>query len=127
MARIIDPAVVHVDFVQPSTHIFEVSYTLLFDADEIGLKFDEDAKLWEDDSNAPFGGGDDAVTAYQQPPRRFTATDRVMDRTFRVDASDDQVDTESGNEEIYAQIWLRRVGHSAADSEVKSGAISVNT
>lgn len=113
-------------FFQPSTHTFEAQYTILFRGDELQKQFDEDAKLWESDSGAIFGGGDDQVTAYQQPPMRFTATDSVMERSFPIDAPNDVVDTEPGNEEIYAQIWLRQVGHEAADSEATSGPIEVN-
>ncbi|GHD98249.1 hypothetical protein [Streptomyces alanosinicus] len=95
-----------------------VSYDVNFRDDEVGGDFDDAVKLWEDDRGAPFGGGDDQITPYPIPDR-FTAFSSVVSRQKSITVFRDQLDTEIGDEEVKAQIWLRRADSGGpADDEV---------
>ena len=129
MATILDPVLGEPEYQGDyKTLSFRVTYTVLFTAEELNQKWDDAAKIWEDDSGAVFGGGDDQVTAYPIP-ETFIASDRVMDRVKTIYTTRDAADTESGDEEFKAQIWLRRTGSDGpADAEVftpTNGSISV--
>ncbi|MFI7399242.1 hypothetical protein ACIBW9_01895 [Streptomyces sp. NPDC049541] len=95
-----------------------VSYDIRFRDDEVSLDFDDAVKLWEDDRGEPFGGGDDQITPYPIPSR-FRASSPLVSREKTITVFRDQLDTEIGNEEVKAQIWLRRADSGGpADDEV---------
>lgn len=114
----------------PDYH-FTVKYSASFDPGELSHTFHEFVRLREDDSGAPFGGGDDFLTAEQPSGNTFkpnTLPSRadtrpghqgmtVVDRDVSFEMPRGVADTETGHEEIYAQIWLRsddNLGNGAA-------------
>lgn len=119
MATILNPTLDEPTFESDyGTLRFRVTYTVLFGPDELNQNFDDAAKIWEDDSGNVFGGGDDQITAYPIPDT-FLASDRVVDREKIIFTTRDAADTELGDEEFKAQIWLRRTGSDGpADAEV---------
>lgn len=102
--------------------LFTCSYEAIFPSHEVGLEFDEAARLWEND-----GGDNQRLTSYT-PTRRFRATGGRMTRDIPVPALRSQLHTELGPEEIFGEIWLRRVGAGPADDErtTSSGSISID-
>jgi len=123
MARIIDPTLHDPVNVGGGTVEFRVTYTLLLNADEI-VSFDHAARLWESDRGEPFGGGDDQITAYPIPTT-FQPSGQVSQQELFIRASREAADTESGGEEFYAEIWLRRTGSGGpADQEVRTNILS---
>ncbi|MBZ4322418.1 hypothetical protein [Streptomyces huiliensis] len=88
---------------------FDVTYTAKFDPAEINGTFTEFIRLRESDSGAPFGGGDDNLTAPN--PVTFVATASTVGRHFGIILPTDVADTEIGHEEVYAEIWLRSSGN----------------
>ncbi|MEV4440444.1 hypothetical protein AB0K09_15750 [Streptomyces sp. NPDC049577] len=84
---------------------FTVTYTAQFDPGEIGIQFHEYIFLRENDQGAPFGGGNDNLTSPEE--KIFTATSQSMNRQRDIAIPRDVADTESGHEEIYAEISLR--------------------
>jgi hypothetical protein len=121
MAAIQNPRI-RIDDSDGNDLVFTCSYEAIFPQHEVGREFEEAARLWEND-----GGSDERVTSYD-PPRRFTATAGVMTRDIPVTALRSDLSTEPFNEEIYGQIWLRRVGAGPADDErtTANGSIDVN-
>jgi hypothetical protein len=122
MATILNPTL-HFPTNSSGTWKFKVSYTVLFDAAEVGREFDDAAKLWEDDDGF-ISSDDDPITAYPSPDR-FTASERVIDREKVILVPRGTLDTEVGDEEIKAQIWLRKVGSGPATAEVYTNIVAV--
>jgi hypothetical protein len=101
-----------------------VTYTAVFTDNDLGHDFEDAAKLWEDDSGF-LGSDDDPITSYPNPSS-FSATSHKVDRIIEIILPSEQVSTEIGNEEIKAQIWLRRIGDRAAADEQYTDIIEVN-
>ncbi|UUU37462.1 hypothetical protein [Streptomyces sp. NBC_00162] len=80
---------------------FLITYTVNFDAFEIGRFFHDSVKVWEEDSS-----DDDQVTAYA-PVETFSASGPSVFRRKQFTAQGDALNTELGDEEIYAWIWIR--------------------
>src|SRR5262245_34889425 len=116
MARIIDPTIHTPTNIGGGTLEFKVTYTLLLEANEL-VAFDHAARLWEDDSGF-LGSDDDQITAYPTP-ETIHPNSQMTTQTLFTRAARDAADTEVGNEEFKAQIWLRRTGSDGpADQEV---------
>lgn len=88
-----------------------VKYTAQFSQFEVttgNFTFRDGFVLWEDDSGSVFGGGDDQLTGVVAVST-FNPSARTMNRTltFRIDG--DKLDTELGQEELYAIVRLRNI------------------
>jgi hypothetical protein len=110
MARIRDQFIKEVDQ-SGDTYIFTVTYTATFAQSEIGQMFEDAVRLFEDDPS-----DDDVITAYPVP-EAFLAQGASVSRRHQVTATTDMVNTELGNEEIKARVWLRQVGMAPAADE----------
>lgn len=101
---------------------FTVTYTAHFTDNELNAEFDDAARLWEND-----GGNNERRTEYT-PTTRFKATSRSIDRQIPITVGTGQLSTEIGDEEIFGQIWLRRVGQAAASDErfTSNGSVTVD-
>ncbi|MEV6683725.1 hypothetical protein AB0N09_43920 [Streptomyces erythrochromogenes] len=97
----------------PALWDFLITYTVHFEASEIGRHFEDSVKIWEEDISV-----DDKITPYAQK-ELFRATDFRVFRRKSFTALRDVLDTEIGDEEVYAWIWLRRSGSTgpAADEQ----------
>ncbi|MEU8438679.1 hypothetical protein AB0F18_38525 [Streptomyces sp. NPDC029216] len=98
------------------TWLFTIEYTAHFDPADRGAFFDDSVKIWEHDA-----GDDDQITAYA-PTERFPAPvdGRPAHRVKLFTATASQLNTEAGDEQTYAWIWLRRAGGGPADDEQKT-------
>jgi hypothetical protein len=124
MATILNPTLHFPQDIGGGTLSFKVTYTVLFQTDEVHLEFDDATKLWEDDSGF-LGSDDDPLTAYPNPDR-FTAVERVVDREHIIFVPRTTANTEIGGEEFKAQIWLRRVGAGPATAEVYTNIVEAD-
>ncbi|MER7816642.1 hypothetical protein [Streptomyces sp. NPDC096153] len=88
----------------PTLWDFLITYTVHFEASELGRDFEDSVKIWEEDLSA-----DDRITAYA-PKELFRATGLRVFRRKRFTALGAVLDTEIGDEEVYAWIWIRRFG-----------------
>ncbi|KIF03374.1 hypothetical protein PL81_24530 [Streptomyces sp. RSD-27] len=109
MASITQPRITAAGPLPHDSNVWEVTieFDVAFRENELGLEFNDAVKLWEDDHGNIFGGGDDEIMPYPIPDT-FTADDFIVSRQWNLTAFRDQLDTESGDEELKAQIWLRR-------------------
>jgi hypothetical protein len=121
MVTIVAPTIHAPEDLGGGTLRFMVTYKLVLEANEL-LEFDHAARLWEEDGDF-LGGDDDQITPYPFP-ERFRPGNQVTNQTLFILAARDAADTEVGEEEFKAQIWLRRSGsQGAADAEVFTNVI----
>jgi len=86
---------------------FTINYSLNFSQTEVdqNFVFEHQIVFWESDSDEPFGGGDDDLFHVQ---REFSDPDSTVERfSFIVGATADELDTELGGEEIWAEVYAR--------------------
>lgn len=83
-----------------------VDYIAAFAPNEIGIKFTDAIKIWEWDSGETFGGDNDVIKPYEGTHEEFTPTQPSMARHKVRRVTTDDLNTESGSEEIRAQVWL---------------------
>jgi hypothetical protein len=88
---------------------FKVDFTLDFSQTEVDLNFEFDygIVLWESDDGEPFGGGDDIVYTRPNEVINPASTTETISRVLRV--APDELDTESGNEEIWAEVYAKNL------------------
>ena len=95
---------------QPTANLFEftVSYTMEYTQVELGFPegFAQSLALHESDTGEIFGGADDDLLNLNIETFRPSFTTET--RTFKFTRTADQLDTESGGEEIYATVHHRR-------------------
>jgi hypothetical protein len=95
---------------EPLRNLFRitVTYTAVFTAEERNFPegFADSVALRESDSGETFGGEDYLYLNF--PIRTFRPSSEVVHRTRSVELSINQLDTEVGGEEIYAEVHLRR-------------------
>src|SRR5215213_3409124 len=105
MATISNPEIEFANVLGPNLWEFVVKYKPLFLSGEIGHQFDDSVKLWEMDDGVPnpFGGDDDEVTPYM-PVETFGARSPAIQsvRRKRINVRREDLNTEWGDEEIYA-------------------------
>jgi hypothetical protein len=113
MARIGSRKIVNIDGPRgDGSFLFIIEYDAIFDPPEIGQEFNDAVRIWESDGNNPTAtdpDGDDTISTYTFP-ERFRADNAILRRTKFITLTGDQVSTEIGDEEVYAWIWLKRVG-----------------
>lgn len=120
MASIRNASIFEVQQIGSDILLFKVKYNVRFSKNEIGLFFDDAVKLWEADvgDGDPFSGGNNELMPYPFP-QTFKAEGKEVPRVSQLTCYRNTANTESGDEEIKAQIWLRRSGSTgAANSEV---------
>jgi hypothetical protein len=111
MARIDGPEIIGIEPIGSDVLLFTIRYIAAFDFAEQGSDFDDAVKLWEDDPV-----DDDEIMPYPFPSR-FNASGPTVLRIHKVTATRSMLNTELGNEEIKAQVWLRKVGQGPASAE----------
>ena len=89
---------------QHSVWEFIVNYTASFSPSELNLEFEDATRLLEKDQ-----GSNDPITPYQKP-QTFVAGNSSVEREFSITVFRIWVSGELGDEEVRAQLWLRKKG-----------------
>lgn len=89
---------------QNSVFEFVINYTASFSPTELNQDFEDATRLMEKDDTK-----NDPITPYQKP-HTFVAASAGIDRQFSIIVFREWISGELGDEEVRAQIWLRRKG-----------------
>ena len=89
---------------QPFPNFFEisVSYIMTYTQQELSFEFADSLFLLESDAGEVFGGADDFLVNIS--PEVFRPRSTRETRTITFSATSEQLGTESGGEELYAQV-----------------------
>lgn len=100
---------------QNSVFEFVINYTATFSPNELNQEFEDATRLMEKDDTK-----NDPITPYQKP-QTFVANSPGIDRQFSIIVFREWISGELGDEEVRAQIWLRRKGDGLPTDERFSG------
>jgi hypothetical protein len=106
---------------------FKVDYTLNFAQTEVDsdFVFEHAVVLWESDKGEPFGGDDDKLWTLLGQFINPDSTTESISRSFS-NSSSGSLDTESGGEEIWAEVYARNSTTAGQVTSRRSAEININ-